>query len=88
LSDVLGLHHDLAVLTEALRDDPDALAPGLDAATIMLLAHRRQQELATLAGTLGRQLFAERPGALRRRFEAYWEGWQAAGRPAARRQAA
>jgi CHAD domain-containing protein len=88
LSDLLGLHHDLAVLSETLGGDPTTLAPGLDAAAIVALARRRQQELATRAHTLGRQLLAERPGALRRRFGAYWEGWRAAGKSPARRRAA
>lgn len=79
LSELLGRHHDLAVLAAALRLDPASLAPGLDASAIIVLAERRQQELAGLAGRLGNQLLAERPGALRRRFEVYWNAWRNAG---------
>lgn len=86
LSDLLGRHHDLALLSETLREDPGALGEGLDASVIIALAGRRQQELATLAGAVGRQLFAERPGALRRRFEAYWQGWRSTGGATARPQ--
>lgn len=87
LSELLGRHHDLAMLTDALRRDSEALAPGLDAPAIIALAERRQRELAASAISLGNQLLAERPAALRRRFEAYWNAWRNAGVPVHQRQA-
>lgn len=87
LSELLGQHHDLAMLTDVLRNDPESLAPGLDAPDLIALAARRQQELAASAMSLGNQLLAERPGALRRRFETYWHSWRGAAGTVAHRRA-
>ena len=66
LGDVLGAHHDLAVLSHALQDAANAGA-------VQDVIVRQQDGLVAEALTLGRQLAAEKPGAIRRRFEAYWE---------------
>jgi CHAD domain-containing protein len=76
LSDLLGDHHDLAVLaTDARRlapDDPDAEG-------IATLAKRRQAELLDIALPLGDRLYAEKPGQFTRRLESYWRIWRRLG---------
>lgn len=65
LGDLLGDHHNLAVLAETLRK--------LGTADATLSAIKTQQErIAKAAFVLGHQLGAEEPKALRRRFESYW----------------
>ena len=75
LSDLLGEHHDLAVL----RDDAltrrelfadDALG------TLLEAIHVRQRDLADHALTLGRRIYAEKPKPFMRRLRAYWEAWR------------
>lgn len=66
LGDLLGAHHDLAVLSQALEDVASAGA-------VHDVIVRQQDGLVGDAMALGRQLAAEKPGAIRRRFEAYWE---------------
>jgi CHAD domain-containing protein len=62
---LLGDHHNLAVLRETLAGlgFKDAVAEVID---------EQQEELAAAAFVIGRQLAAEKPEALRRRFESYW----------------
>jgi CHAD domain-containing protein len=72
LADLLGDHHDLAVLAEDLdrREDigaREALEP---------LIARRQQELLDGALDLGRRIYAEKPKAFRRRLARYWSAWR------------
>jgi CHAD domain-containing protein len=72
LADLLGDHHDLALLAEDLagRDDlgqRDQLAA---------LIERRQVELLESALDLGARLFAEKPKAFGARVEGYWRAWR------------
>jgi CHAD domain-containing protein len=73
LSELLGDHHDLAVLREDLHDrrlgdeETQALAAAID---------RRQEELAGEALALGRRLYAERPQDFGRRLRRYWQAWR------------
>lgn len=73
LTDLLGDHHDLAVLRQDLRErrlgeaGTRALEAAIDA---------RQAELAGEAFDLGRRLYAERPKAYGRRLRRYWEAWR------------
>lgn len=73
LTDLLGDHHDLAVLREDLRErrlgeeETQALEAAIDA---------RQAELAGEALNLGRRLYAERPKAYGRRLHRYWQAWR------------
>lgn len=72
LSDLLGDHHDLAVLVEdALERAPD------DAETQVLtrLARDRQRELLDAAIPIGERLYAEKPEQFRRRVKVYWQTW-------------
>jgi CHAD domain-containing protein len=68
LADLLGDHHDLAVLTEDLesRDtlDPEAIAA---------LIARRQEELLGRAVAIGERLYAEKPKAFGKRIGEYWK---------------
>lgn len=73
LTDLLGDHHDLAVLRADLRErrlgeeETRALEAAIDA---------RQAELAEAAFDRGRRLYAERPKAYARRLRRYWEAWR------------
>jgi CYTH domain-containing protein/CHAD domain-containing protein len=68
LTDLLGDHHDLAVLAADLKTrdttEPEALAT---------LIARRQEELLASAIAIGERLYAEKPKAFGRRIEAYWK---------------
>lgn len=65
LGEMLGDHHNLAVLD-------DALAEHTDIAVVRAVIAERQAQLASDAYELGRQLVAEKPAMLRERFEQYW----------------
>jgi CHAD domain-containing protein len=73
LADLLGDHHDLAVLAEDLegRGFEPSWSSELAAAITA-----RQAELAGEALDLGARLYAERPRAYRRRLRAYWRAWR------------
>jgi CHAD domain-containing protein len=65
LGDLLGDHHNMAVLAETLN------ILGFKGSAIDVIG-LQQEHLAKTAFGLGRQLAAEKPEALRRRFEVYW----------------
>ncbi|HMI80752.1 MAG TPA: CHAD domain-containing protein, partial [Solirubrobacterales bacterium] len=71
LSELLGDHHDLALLREDLQqrrlgeEETRALEGAIDG---------RQEELAAEAFTLGHLLYAERPQDFSRRMRSYWSG--------------
>jgi CHAD domain-containing protein len=71
LSDLLGDHHDLAVLRADAHRRRFAFAgdslEGLDALTV-----RCQSELLAEALPLGRRLYAEKPNAMARRMRVWW----------------
>lgn len=73
LTELLGDHHDLAVLREDLRERNlgEAETVALEAAI-----GRRQETLAAEALPLGRRLYAERPKDLSRRLRRCWEAWR------------
>jgi CHAD domain-containing protein len=75
LAEQLGLHHDLAVLQDLLKETPAELGPDIDVEFALDAADRRQDEIEQRIGTLGRQVFAEKPKALKARFSAYLRGW-------------
>jgi CHAD domain-containing protein len=75
LADQLGLHHDLAVLQDLLNTAPADLGPDIDVDFATDAADRRQAEIEARIATLGRQVFAEKPKALKARFSAYLKGW-------------
>lgn len=75
LGEVLGDHHDLAVLLETLTTQPHG--PGKTAAIEVMssLAKSRQDALATQAFGLGARLLAESPSALRASWGARFDAW-------------
>lgn len=73
LSDLLGDHHDLAVLRADLRER----RLGEEETRLLEAAiEARQTDLAGDAFPLGRRLHAERPKAFGRRLRRYWEAWR------------
>lgn len=68
-AELIGLHHDCAVLRARLAGSELALA---DTARIDALAAKRQDSLAPAALGIGRRLYAERGGSYRHRLVAYW----------------
>ncbi|HEX6780994.1 MAG TPA: CHAD domain-containing protein [Solirubrobacterales bacterium] len=74
LTDLLGDHHDLALLAEdlAVRDLPG------DRVAAERAIERRQRELLDTAFEIGARLFAEKPKAFGRRMGAYWKAWRGA----------
>jgi CYTH domain-containing protein/CHAD domain-containing protein len=73
LTDLLGDHHDLAVL----RADLEGRALGeLESAALRAAILEREEELAAAAFELGRRLYAEPPKAFRRRLRRYWKAWR------------
>lgn len=75
LADVLGLHHDLALLETVLAATPADLGPDVDVHFVADAIERRRTELETRIASLGQQVFAETPKALKSRFDAYFSGW-------------
>ncbi|HET7510449.1 MAG TPA: CHAD domain-containing protein [Solirubrobacterales bacterium] len=73
LTNLLGDHHDLAVLRQDLgerqlgEEETQALEAAIDA---------RQAQLAVEAFALGRRLYAEPPKAYGRRLRRYWQAWR------------
>jgi CHAD domain-containing protein len=72
LADLLGDHHDLAVLREDLGSRSFA---GEDLEGLADAIATRERELAAAAFELGRRLYAERPKAFGTRVRAYWQVW-------------
>lgn len=72
LADLLGDHHDLAVLAEDLT----AREIGGDRDPVRDAIDRRQRELLKCAFEVGERLFAEKPKAFGSRFESYWLAWR------------
>jgi CHAD domain-containing protein len=73
LTELLGDHHDLAVL----REDLQGRNLGAEATRELAAAiGRRQEELAAAAIALGRRLYAERPKQFGRRLRRYWQAWR------------
>jgi CHAD domain-containing protein len=73
LADLLGDHHDLAILRE------DLVGRSLDgdqAASLRSAIADRQGELAAAASDLGRRLYAEKPKVFQRRIRKYWLAWR------------
>lgn len=71
-SQLLGDHHDLAVLRDEAHARPDCFGGKAQARLLELIA-RRQGELFEAGIPYGRRLYAEKPKAFSRRLAAYWE---------------
>ncbi|MEA3221384.1 CHAD domain-containing protein [Immundisolibacter sp.] len=68
-ADLLGLHHDCAVLRERLAS---STLPPTDRMRVDTLAAKRQDSLAPEALDICRRLYAERSASCKRRLKAYW----------------
>ncbi len=75
LGDLLGDHHDLAVLESRLDAAPDDFR-GADLETFRALLRQRKAALEEEAFAQGRVLLAERRKALVKRVKAYWKTWE------------
>jgi hypothetical protein len=73
LSDLLGVHHDLAVLLQAVDANPARFGNDEDVGALREVIDARRKEIEDKAASLGRQLLAERPRALAKRFARYWK---------------
>jgi CHAD domain-containing protein len=85
LSQDLGEDHDLAVLAQLLRDDPEVTAePSADRDRLLELIGQRREELLEQSRARAHRLYAESPKAFRRRLRAYVRSStrEAAGAPA------
>jgi CHAD domain-containing protein len=71
LSDLLGDHHDLAVLAADASVDRRALSMP-SRGKLLTAIRRRQHELLAEALPLGEELYAEKPKAFARRLASYW----------------
>lgn len=76
LSETLGEHHDLVVLGDAVAADPARFGSDEDVAVLTEAAKARRSELEDDAFKLGRQIYAERPKAVRARVTRYWKDAQ------------
>jgi CYTH domain-containing protein/CHAD domain-containing protein len=74
LTELLGDHHDLAVLAEDLAGRADLG----DRAPFEAAIAKRQKQLLDPAIELGARLYAEKPKAFRRRIKRYWRVWRKA----------
>jgi CYTH domain-containing protein/CHAD domain-containing protein len=73
-TDLLGDHHDLAVLAEDLagREEID----GAHRPILVALIEARQAALLAAAVSAGERIYAEKPKAFARRLRAYWRAWR------------
>jgi CHAD domain-containing protein len=75
LSDCLGDEHDLTVLGQQLRGQPDCFGGDDEVAAAMVLIDGQRADLQRRAVGLGSRLHAERPGVFVDRIGAYWAAW-------------
>ena len=73
LSTLLGQHHDLNVLSEAIGHDGARFGDAGDVYELRDAITARMSEIAIDAFKLGRQILAERPKAVQQRFASYWK---------------
>ncbi|MDQ3396995.1 MAG: CHAD domain-containing protein [Deinococcota bacterium] len=76
LADLLGDDHDLAVLEQTLRGEPESFTDGATLEALSTLIAARRYYLQAEAKRLGARLYAEKPRAFVRRHEKYWRAWQ------------
>jgi CHAD domain-containing protein len=75
LSDLLGDHHDLAVLRDDAVERRELFAD-VDLEKLLTSISERQAELAADALVLGERVYAEKPKAFERRIRSYWKSWR------------
>jgi CHAD domain-containing protein len=76
LADLLGDHHDLAVLAEDARGRRERFDREEDLEALLGAIERRQTKLLDNALALGARLYAEKPKAFVDRLESYWSVWR------------
>jgi CHAD domain-containing protein len=75
LADLLGDHHDLAVLREDALGRRELIPPKqLD--ELLVAIDKRQGQLTADAIVLGRRIYAEKPKLFERRLRSYWGAWR------------
>lgn len=77
LSNMIGRHHDLAVLRTELIDKARKIENSSQVPDFVALIEAHQSDLERNAFALGRRLFAEKAQALVRRWGCYWAAWRA-----------
>jgi CHAD domain-containing protein len=84
LADALGDAHDLVVIRDRLRREPERFGGRAPVEAACALADRRRAELERRAIGLGVRLYAEKPKAYARRVRRYRRAWRTLGdeRPA------
>jgi CYTH domain-containing protein/CHAD domain-containing protein len=73
-TDLLGDHHDLAVLAEDLEGRAEVEPAQQE--TLKALIEARQAALLGEARATGERIYAEKPKAFARRLRAYWRAWR------------
>lgn len=76
LADILGEDHDLAMLDALLVSEKEDLAGNNTRNRLQKIIHKEQQSLRGEAWAIGQRLHAEKPKALKKRWERYWQAWQ------------
>ena len=76
LSDMLGDDHDMTVLGEVVRAEPELLPNAETCEPFLQVIDRRKRELREEAELLGRRLFAGTPKSHGKQLRAYWETWK------------
>ena len=76
LADTVGDEHDLAVLGQQLRGQPDCFGGDDEVAAAMLLIDGERADLQRRAIGLGSRLHAEGAAVFVDRVRAYWTAWQ------------
>ncbi|MFC0677731.1 CHAD domain-containing protein [Lysobacter korlensis] len=79
LGDILGEHHDYAMLASALRDHAPGASITLASAQLMPIMEARSRELERDAIRLASRLYCEKPAAFERRMRNYWQTWRPSG---------
>ncbi len=72
LGDVLGEHHDLAVLRATLESEARSMGPARARVSLVKRIDGRRKTLFAQAMELGAEAYAEKPKAWARRLAAYW----------------
>jgi CHAD domain-containing protein len=76
LGDLLGREHDLTVLESALREEGACPADRPDCGLLLAKLEGDRRRIRREAAVLGDRLFAEKPGAMRKRMKRYFEAFE------------
>ena len=76
LSEYLGDDHDLAVLTEVIKEPAFETIDPETRKLLTKLIESRRAELQSQAAALGKRMYAEQPSAFTKRMKAYWKAWR------------